>query len=164
MIRAIFACDDDWGIGRGNQLPWPNNSSDLKWFKENTLNSVIVMGRNTWESLPKKPLPNRMNVIVSSQNISNGPNIVLKPNKSVDAVKSLSDTNDVWIIGGEQTLEVMFPIVDEIWLSRINGSYDCDTFLPKTYIELSYSMIQSEKQGDLYIEKWRKIECSSIKN
>lgn len=158
MIRAIFACDNDWGIGRGNQLPWPNNPSDLKWFKENTLNSVIVMGRITWESLPKKPLPNRMNVVIGSGDIE-GADISISgdPEMALDYIKEMFDDTDIWIIGGAQTLELMFPIVDEIWLSRISGSYDCDTFLPRTYIELSYSIIQSEKQNDLYIEKWRKI-------
>ena len=57
MIKAILACDDEWGIGKNGDLPWPHNPADLRWFKNNTLNSVIVMGKSTWDSLPRKPLP-----------------------------------------------------------------------------------------------------------
>lgn len=157
MIRAIFACDDDWGIGKGNLLPWPHNSADLKWFKECTDNSVVVMGRYTWESLPKKPLPNRMNVVVSKQNINDGPSIIVPPGEALKRIVTLNFSKNVWIIGGAQTLELFLPVIDEIWLSRISGTYDCDTYLPRTVIELAYDMTQSEKQGDLYIEKWSKI-------
>ena len=63
MIKAILACDEDWGIGKDGELPWPHNSADLKWFKENTTGGVVVMGKSTWDSLPFKPLPKRENII-----------------------------------------------------------------------------------------------------
>ena len=66
MIKAILACDDEWGIGKNGDLPWPHNPADLRWFKNNTLNSVVVMGKSTWDSLPRKPLPNRENLIVTT--------------------------------------------------------------------------------------------------
>ena len=66
MIRAILACDENWGIGKSGALPWPHNPADLKWFKASTLNHTIVMGKATWDSLPVKPLSNRVNVVVSS--------------------------------------------------------------------------------------------------
>ena len=66
MIKAIMAVDDNGGISRGSSMPWPKNSNDLKWFKKNTENQVVVMGRKTWESLPFKPLPGRRNIVLSS--------------------------------------------------------------------------------------------------
>ena len=69
MIRAILAHDSQWGIGKNGDLPWPKNSEDLKWFKECTTGCTVMMGRGTWESLKFKPLPNRTNAIVTSQNI-----------------------------------------------------------------------------------------------
>ena len=65
MIKAILACDDEWGIGKDGDLPWPHNPADLKWFKKNTLNCMVIMGKSTWDSLPRKPLPNRENMIVT---------------------------------------------------------------------------------------------------
>ena len=64
MIAAIVAVDNDWGIGYNNQL-LENIPEDLKRFKELTTGHTVVMGTNTWKSLPKKPLPNRRNIILS---------------------------------------------------------------------------------------------------
>ncbi|MCV6900975.1 dihydrofolate reductase, partial [Escherichia coli] len=54
-------------MGYKGGLPWPHNSEDMKWFKESTRGDVVVMGRKTWESIGKKPLPKRKNIIISSE-------------------------------------------------------------------------------------------------
>ena len=69
MIKAILACDENWGIGKAGTLPWLHNPADLKWFKQMTTGSTVVMGRKTWDSLPVKPLPNRKNIVVSSNRV-----------------------------------------------------------------------------------------------
>lgn len=157
MIRAILACDDDWGIGKANDLPWPHNPADLAWFKENTENSTIVMGRSTWDSLPFKPLPNRHNVVVSSKmKVQYGVEII-RPDIYKSRCVTMNMADDVWIIGGARLVSDSLNIIDEIWLSRIPGSYDCDTFLPRTAIELTYEMYSSQREGDLWIDKWSKL-------
>ncbi len=157
MIRAILACDDDWGIGKGGGLPWPNNPADLKWFKETTLNGTIVMGRRTWDSLPFKPLPGRRNIVVSD---------TMKQQNDVEVIRSdiyrsrmnvLSYEDDVWIIGGSNLIENSLTLIDEFWLSRIQGTYDCEVFLPRTLIELTYELYSSEREGEVYVDKWKKI-------
>lgn len=157
MIRAILACDDDWGIGKGGGLPWPNNAADLKWFKETTLNGTVVMGRKTWDSLPIKPLPNRRNIVVSN---------TMKPQNNIEIIRSdiynsrmnvLGYEDNVWIIGGCQLIENSLPLIDEFWLSRIQGTYDCEVFLPRTLIELAYELHSSEREGEVYVDKWKKI-------
>ena len=70
IIHLIWAQDNNGGIGLNGQLPW-HISEDLKNFKKITSNSTIIMGRKTWDSLPKKPLPNRENIVMSSSNIPN---------------------------------------------------------------------------------------------
>ena len=65
MFEIITAIDQNNGIGKNNSIPW-NLPKDLKHFKDITENSFVIMGRNTWNSLPKKPLPNRINIIISS--------------------------------------------------------------------------------------------------
>ena len=156
MIRAILACDDDWGIGKNGDLPWPHNPADLKWFKENTTGGVVVMGKATWDSLPMKPLPNRNNVIVTSSEMDkNGPYHFLTFDQAPSHLKSMAALQDVWIIGGAQLVNGLLSIIDEIWLSRINGTYNCDVFLPKDLIETTFSLVSSEKEGNIYVDKWR---------
>ena len=69
-IHLIWAQDFKGGIGKNGQLPW-HISEDLKNFKKITLDSTIIMGRKTWDSLPFKPLPKRRNIVLSSSDISN---------------------------------------------------------------------------------------------
>ena len=156
MIRAILACDDAWGIGKDNDLPWPKNPADLKWFKENTLNSAIVMGRNTWQSLPFKPLADRYNVVVSSTMRERGGVEIVRPDIYKSRTAILSTQGNVWIIGGAKLINNSLDIIDEIWLSRIEGTYNCDTFLPKELIETTFDLYSSQREGDVWIDKWRK--------
>jgi dihydrofolate reductase len=62
---------------------------------------------------------------------------------------------DVWVIGGAQLVNGLLPYIDEIWLSRIKGTYDCDTFLPRDLIETTYELYSSELDGEVYVDKWR---------
>lgn len=150
MINAIFACDEEWGIGRNNTLPWPHNSSDLKWFKQMTNGQAVVMGRKTWESLPIHPLPNRRNIVVSSIQLENVQTI------SIDSVRSfcMFSSEPIWIIGGSQLLEFCLGIVDKIYISNIIGKYDCDIFLPKNKILEKFYIDRNEKINDLNITRW----------
>lgn len=155
MIKAILAHDDCWGIGRHGDLPWPKNSEDLKWFKESTSGSTVVMGRSTWESLPFKPLPNRHNIVVSSKmKIQNGVEII-----RADIYKSrmniMSQHEDVWIIGGAQLLESSLDIVDELWLNNVGGNYDCDVFLPKEKIAEMFKPYSSTIETFGVVTKWK---------
>lgn len=158
MIRAIFACDEEWGIGKDGDLPWPKNPADLKWFQQCTIGSVVVMGRRTWDSLPNKPLPDRNNIIVTSEeNPTYGPYHFIQYPSYKSLVKQMSQLQPVWIIGGSHLLETSFDIVEEIWLSRISGTYSCDTFLPRDIIKMCYTWYETETtSGGLTIEKWRK--------
>jgi len=155
MIRAILACDENWGIGKSGALPWPHNPADLKWFKASTLNHTIVMGKATWDSLPVKPLPNRVNVVVSSSNILAKVDVV-----SISDLRrrmsSMDTDQDVWIIGGARLIEGMMDYIDEFHLSQIKGNYNCDTFLPSTLIQENYSLTSSQFQGDVYVDVWSK--------
>ena len=153
MIKAILACDDDWGIGKDGDLPWPHNPADIKWFKESTMGGVIVMGKTTWDSLPIQPLPGRKNIVVTSREAPKADIVV-----GIESVKDLLPTmENVWIVGGAKLIEGLLSIIDELHLSRIRGKYDCDTFLPVSLIEENYSLIKSGLQDDVYIDIWSKI-------
>ena len=144
MIKAILAHDAYWGIGKDGDLPWPKNPDDLKWFKESTSGSTIVMGRSTWESLPFKPLPNRHNVVVSSKMKTEYGIEVLRPDIYKSRMNVMSQHEDVWIIGGAQLLESSLDIIDEIWLNNVDGDYQCDTFLPIKKIQTLFKTYHTE--------------------
>jgi dihydrofolate reductase len=154
MIRAILAHDAYWGIGKDGDLPWPKNPDDLKWFKDCTLGHNIVMGRNTWESLPLKPLPGRKNSVVSN---------TMKPQKDVEIIQPdiyksrlavMNYTHDIWIIGGAKLVESSLDIIDELWLNDVGSDYDCDTFLPKRKITEHFHMGSVEVLSFGIITKW----------
>ena len=75
MISAIVAVDNDWGIGYNGDL-LEKIPEDLKYFKTLTTGNIVIMGRKTWDSLPKQPLPNRLNFIITSQTKNNGCDLV----------------------------------------------------------------------------------------
>ncbi|MDB9980531.1 dihydrofolate reductase [bacterium] len=158
VIRAILAHDANWGIGKNGDLPWPKNNEDLKWFKETTSGDVVIMGRNTWDSLPFKPLPNRTNVIVTTQDIKGAlGNIVVDMKSLLKILPQIKFGNkDIWVIGGAQLVEGMMPYIDEFWLNNVDGDYECDTFLPKRKIEKLYSVYNVEIKSFGKITKWVK--------
>src|ERR1700722_19556919 len=98
MIKMIVAYDENRVIGYKNTIPW-RNPEDMKLFKTHTTGNTIVMGRKTWESFPKKPLPNRVNIILSSRDFEPIPGAFFV--KTFDeAINHPSIVGDVYIIGG----------------------------------------------------------------
>ena len=154
MIRAILAHDAYWGIGKDGGLPWPKNVDDLNWFKETTLGGTVVMGRNTWESLPKKPLPGRKNAIVSNTMKMQNDVEVIRSDIYKSRLATMNYTDDVWIIGGSKLLEDSLDIIDELWLNDVGGVYDCDTFLPKQKITELFHWNTVEIRSFGTITKW----------
>ena len=159
MIKAILACDENWGIGKAGTLPWPHNSADLKWFKQMTTGHTVVMGRKTWDSLPVKPLPNRNNIVVSSNRVEGADitigNINGHVRFSTIVIPMLQPVGDIWIIGGATLIESCMDTIDEFWLNHVSGNYDCDVFLPRDLIMDRF--VQSEvpqSNTELNITRW----------
>lgn len=161
MIRAILAHDAMWGIGKDGDLPWPKNADDLAWFKESTTGSAVVMGRKTWDSLPKKPLPNRQNIVVSSKDIDGATYTFNKENYEKYIVE-LNYEFPVWIIGGAQLIESCLSIIDELWLNDVGGNYECDTFLPKRAITKQFEPGSVEIKSFGIITKWTRRNDAAV--
>ena len=135
-VKIIVAYCKGRGIGKNNALPW-HIPQDLKHFSTLTKgnnNNMILMGRNTWDSLPKKPLPKRFNAILS--------NHLLIDNENTKTFKSLQQAldfsrqtgyQDLWIIGGENVYKNALNnnIVDEIHVTILDEMYECDVFFPE---------------------------------
>lgn len=150
-MKLILACTPDGGIGKDNNLPWPMLEGDLPRFKSLTSNQVIVMGKNTWLSLPRKPLPSRLNFVVSSSALD-------LPNGAI-AVKDLitfKHYKNAWLIGGASLVNSSWDYVDEIHLSRTYDHYDCDTFISMTYLENNYTCVHITNHKDHSYEIWER--------
>ena len=162
MIRAIMAVDDKGGISKNGSMPWPKNSSDLKWFKRNTLNSLVVMGRLTWEDpFMPTPLKDRINVLITNQNKENY--MGADEYVSEDIVNSIVNLSikyshkDIFIIGGAKILTQLFELVEEFYLTRIYGNFDCDKNIDLPKIQESMNMINKiENDETCHFEIWKK--------
>ena len=133
-IHLIWAQDINGGIGVKGKLPW-HISEDLKNFKKLTLNSTIIMGRKTWDSLPVKPLPKRNNIVLSSTKQKN----VITFNTFEDCIDTLKKqkTKKIFIIGGRSIYKLFFNIADYLHISFINIiNNETDEFLPFDKIEI----------------------------
>lgn len=127
-ITIIVAASENGCIGKDNKIPW-HFTEDMKWFKKNTINHPVIMGRKTFDSLGK-PLPNRMNCVLTKQKISHDG--VFFYNYIDECLNHLHRLfkNQCFIIGGSNIYEMFLPIANEILLTRIPGNYDGDTFFP----------------------------------
>lgn len=155
-MKLIIACDPKGGIGYKNKLPWTNLQGDLPRFKALTENQVVIMGRKTWESLPKKPLPNRTNIILSSERIPNLPNDAFSISSGIDTI-----TNDAWIIGGAQVINSSWHKVDEVYLSLTKQEYTCDVFIDLDYLHSNYTLTYTQDYSDHTYQIWKKNETIS---
>jgi len=152
-MKLILACDPNGGIGYQNKLPWTNIRGDLPRFKRLTEGQTVVMGRNTWDSLPKKPLPGRLNFVVSSSELeAEHHNVIRVP----DMEFNQPDDVEFWIIGGARLVETSWKNINEIHLTKVYDHYACDTFIDLLYIEHNYVRTYSEMFPDHTYEIWKK--------
>lgn len=160
-VNAIVAVDDKWGIGKDNDMPWPHLTEDLKRFKQLTKGAMIVMGKNTWLSLPFKPLPDRDNIIVSNSLEDPYAVTVSGDPKSIIAKLKQATDSDIWIIGGQQIYKQFLPFCDSVYITRIYGDYECDTRFPNAILERHFTVDYTESSivdndVELHYEIWEK--------
>ena len=142
-IHLIWAQDYNGGIGRGGKLPW-YIPEDLKKFKQLTIGATIIMGRKTWESLPKKPLPNRKNIVISSNDIPN-----IESYRSIKECIKIIQTenhNKIFIIGGAQIYQQFIHLSDELHITFIDKIIEgIDTYFPLSIKEIKYKFLKKEE-------------------
>lgn len=159
-FSIIVAFDSQYGIGKNGQLPW-RLSSDLKRFKEITTTVVnpakknaVIMGRKTWESLPTKfrPLPGRVNMVISREAALALPSGVLSSQSLDDALGQLlsPEIENVFVVGGAQiyALSIDHPLCQKLFVTHIKGDFSCDTFFPpisKQFFPVSASEFNVEE-------------------
>lgn len=128
-LSIIAAVAKNRAIGKGGDLIW-HLSNDLRHFKEITTGGCVLMGYNTYASLPgKKALPKRRNVILSSR-ITAAPEGFEVVRSIPDALELLKEEPEVFVIGGGMIYEQFMPMTDKLYLTRIDRTYEADTFFP----------------------------------
>ena len=133
-VEGILAVDDKYGLAKNGKIPW-KNKEDLTFFKNKTINNIVVMGINTLLSLPKKePLLNRHNIVITgdtdkySKLYNDFKNIeFVTASNVINKLHSFPDKT-IFIIGGNQVYNLLLPYCSTIWLTKIKGNYDCDLF------------------------------------
>ena len=128
-IAIIVALDEKNAIGKNGDLlcHLPN---DLKHFKRITENYTVVMGRKTFESLPKGALPNRKNIVLTSEKEEDFPGCIVC--RTLEEIKqATADDEKIFIIGGAQLYRTALPFVNRLYITRIHHTFDdADTFFP----------------------------------
>ena len=126
IISLIAAMAADRVIGMENAMPW-HLPADLAWFKRNTLNKPVIMGRKTFESIGR-PLPGRLNIVISSQPGSHdGVTWVTSPEEALSAA---GNAEEVMVMGGGRVYEQFLPKANRLYLTHIDAEVEGDTHFP----------------------------------
>jgi dihydrofolate reductase len=158
MIFTIVAVDENWGIGKDNQLLCriPN---DLKRFKNLTEGNIVIMGRGTFESLGRKTLPNRTNIIIThnTQEFGN-PNTHNEIFMGMDEAKKYIATycgdKNIFIIGGESIYKQLLPLCSAAFVTKIHKSFSADRFFPNLDADVRWKCISDSAEVNNYGDLW----------
>jgi dihydrofolate reductase len=147
MFIGIVAVDMNGAIGKGGQLPW-HYSADMKFFKETTIGHACLMGYKTWLTL-KKPLPNRLNLVLSRKSeIEKQDSVVLL--RDADSALSLARhfRCDLFVIGGAKVYASFLPHIDKWIVTEVPLEVEgADAFIPVNYLD-GFTKTGSQQIGD----------------
>jgi len=139
-MKAIIAMAENRVIGKNGGLPWPSIKEDFKWFKEFTMGKKLIIGKNTFDTLPM--LKNRECLVLTrpvEQFDAYITNQYLVNNNSMSGqmitmedveLYSKGNTEDLIVAGGAKTYVRLLPYITEFYVTHVNGTYDGDTFMP----------------------------------
>ena len=163
-IEAIVAVDQNFGLAKNGQIPW-KSKTDMKFFKQKTINNVVIMGSKTLLSLPKgAPLKDRLNIVLTNKCLNvkeDEKNNLLyfnelellaflqKPEKYIqeDKYKYLNKDYTIFIIGGKQIYDIFCSLCSTIWITKIKADYKCDLIFSKDILN-SFTVSITELEDD----------------
>ncbi|MEI8201834.1 MAG: dihydrofolate reductase [Bacteroidota bacterium] len=146
-ISIIVAIAQNNAIGKDNNLLW-HLSDDLKHFKKLTSEHTVVMGKKTWESLPKRPLPNRKNIVltdVEGEMIDNCITVYSIP----QAIEMCDESSENFIIGGGTVYRQFLTIAQTLHITRVHKDFEADIFFPEIDLNIWHLSDESELMLDL---------------
>ena len=125
-VWIIAAISDNNVIGNGNALPW-RSPEDLARFKALTLGNTLIMGRKTFESIGR-PLPGRTTVVLTRRGDFAAPGVLVA--HDLKAALSLVQGSNAFVAGGADVYRQFLPVASKLFLTRVHGVYDGDTYFP----------------------------------
>ena len=149
-ISIIVAIADNYAIGKDNKLLW-RLSDDLKRFKKITSGHTVIMGRNTFLSLPKGALPDRRNIVITDVTGESFPGCEMAFSIE-EALGMTANDGECFVMGGGMVYRQLLPVAGKLYLTRVHHSFDADTFFP----EIDFREWQETKSE--YIESSEKNE------
>jgi dihydrofolate reductase len=171
-LSIIVAVAQNMAIGRDNDLLW-HLSDDLKRFKSLTSGHTVIMGRRTFDSLPKKPLPKRRNIVLTHDpdfhfEVPATATGTLEVAHSIPQVlKMIEDEEETFIIGGAAIYRAFLPMVSNLYLTWVYQDFDADVYFPPIDLSLFHQVHISDRQTDTetglqyaYAEYTRRPTCS----
>jgi len=142
MISIIVAVSDDWGIGKDNELLW-RLPEDLKRFKRLTTGNAIIMGKKTWESLPRRPLPYRTNIVLTDI-----PHEKIEGSLTVysieEALSKCDKDREIFIIGGGSIYRQFLPLADRLYITHVHLKTPADVYFPEIDRKI-WKVVESEE-------------------
>ena len=144
-IIIIAAVSKNNIIGKDGKIPW-YIKEDFQHFKELTSGYPVIMGRKTWESLPVKPLKDRVNIVLTRKEDFKPKGAIVKHSLK-DALDCCKKHDKIFIIGGQSVYKEGLKFADRLELTKIDKDYDGDTYFPEVnWNELE--LVKEEKHGD----------------
>lgn len=144
MISIIVAVSDDWGIGKGNDLLW-HIPGDMKRFRKLTMGRSVIMGKKTWESLPKRPLAGRKNIVLTDipgESIADA----VTAYSIEDALAGCDRDEEVFVIGGGSIYRQFMPLADRLYITHVHKKASADVYFPEIDPE-KWEVVGKEESG-----------------
>jgi dihydrofolate reductase len=159
-LSIIVAIGKDYEIGLKNQLLW-HISDDLKHFKQLTSGKPVIMGENTWFSLPKRPLPKRRNMVLTldKEAVFEGAETLFSIDEALQAVAS---EEEVIVMGGASIYRQFMPLASKLYITHVMENFEADTWFPKiessewSLINKSDLFLDSESQLSYYFAEYHR--------
>lgn len=157
-MQAIVAVDANWSIGRNGKL-LESIPEDMKFFKDKTIGKVVVMGRETFESLPhKSPLKDRVNIVLSRNKAFNNETVIVCRTIE-EALLKIQEYNseDIYIIGGEMIYNQFLPYCKKVYVTKIKNEYLADRKFPNLDNNSNWELINQSE-----VKKYKDIEFTFL--
>jgi dihydrofolate reductase len=145
MISIIVAVSEDFGIGKNNELLW-HIPEDMKRFKNLTYGHNVIMGKKTWESLPKKPLPGRKNIVLTDDPLESI-DFSITAYSIEDALSKCGKDEEIFIIGGGSIYRQFMALAGRLYITHIHKKAPADTFFPEIDPEI-WEPVEKEEHKD----------------
>jgi dihydrofolate reductase/thymidylate synthase len=155
--NIILITDNQGGISKNDMIPW-RFYQDLKYFKSKTEFGVVIMGRKTFESL-KKPLNNRINIVITKNNLNDFDNVFFVKSYVEAWEKAVTFNKEIWVIGGREVYHSALRhfSIDKIYHNIINNNYECDNFVSFDNISIEWTSIYKNTHVELNSGKLEEI-------